>query len=91
MDITDLLKDLASAVTEAKAKSEAAAMVIASSNSACTEAQTTYDVVVSDAQQKVQAAQAEFQDAKVAVERLQRQFNEMLGLSLGDPRVRISV
>ena len=79
--VTTLLNTLGSAVDAAKAKGDAVAKLKADLASYTAKKQTEID-----------AAQTEYDDARVAAERLQGQVRELIGvlLPVADPRIRMS-
>lgn len=90
MDVTQVIKNLSSAVTDAKAKSDTLTSVSAAAEAAMTNARSAYDGVVSAEKAKVEAAATAYRDAKVAVERLQAELRDALGdVFAADPRVRM--
>jgi hypothetical protein len=90
MDITDLLKAVASAVEDTKAKEAYTLEASRHLTEVQAEAKAEYDAKVGAAQKAYDEANAEYTDAKVAGQRLRDQANEALGgLFSSDPRVRM--
>jgi hypothetical protein len=90
VEIIDILKSVASAVEDTKAKEAYALEASRHLVEVTAEAKADYDAKVGDAQKAYDEANAAYTDAKVAGQRLKEQANEALGgLFSADPRVRI--
>jgi hypothetical protein len=90
MDITDLLKAVASAVEDTKAKEAYTLEASRHLVEVTAAAKAEYDAAVGAAQSAYDEANAAYTDARVAGQRLKDQANEALGgLFSADPRVRM--
>lgn len=81
MDVAQLLNDLGAAVADAKAKADTV-----------TRLRADLAAVVAEKQADIDAAQHEYDDAKVAADRLQANVRDVIGelLPAPDPRFRVS-
>lgn len=90
--LTEMLGSLDEAFDLVQAKNEALAAIHAEQSRAVAEAQAVFDAVKADHQSRVQAAAAEAESARQALEALRTSVNERVGTLTGqptDPRVSV--